>query len=106
MSTGREEQEAAKKKKSLTQATLAFGSLQLAHGQPTVLSAPANQVVVAPLVGLGIGLRIGRTGSWNWLMAKATPICSPWVLQLAGYGKHAEKGWNYANGENTDPPRP
>ena len=47
MSTGREEQEAAKKKKSLTQATLAFGSLQLAHGQPTVLSAPANQEVVA-----------------------------------------------------------
>ena len=47
MSTGREEQEAAKKKKSLTQATLAFGSLQLAHGQLTVLSAPANQEVVA-----------------------------------------------------------
>jgi len=43
MPTWREEQAAAKSKKSFTQVTLAFGSLQLAHGEPTVLSAPANQ---------------------------------------------------------------
>ena len=45
MPTWCEDQEAAKSKKSFTQATLVFGSLQLAHQQPTVLSAPANQQV-------------------------------------------------------------
>ena len=46
MPTWREDQEAAKSKKSFTQATPVFDSLQLAHQQPTVLSAPANQDVL------------------------------------------------------------
>ena len=86
MPTWREDQEAAKSKKSFTQATLVFGSLQLAHQQPTVLSAPANQEVIAAAAAAGIGLIIGKTGSWNWLSEKAVPILRSWVLQLAHYG--------------------
>ena len=79
-------------KKSFTQATPVFDSLQLAHQQPTVLSAPANQEVIAAAAAAGIGLIIGKTGSWNWLSEKAVPILRSWVLQLAPYGIRVRVG--------------
>ena len=54
---------------------------------PGVTTFVCSCLCFGPLVGQGIGLIIGKAGSWNWLSEKAVPILRSWVFQLAHYGK-------------------